>query len=111
MSTTSPTTPLTRFFTADKMIPSRAANTLGSQMVRSMLARMMYRARRVQVPSSVREDVKVLERDGLLVLPNFLPQATFEDVVRRTSEFCERERERVRRGGDRIRDPARAARP
>jgi hypothetical protein len=89
-------TPLTRFFTADKTITSRAANTLGSQVVRSMLARMVYRARRVPVPAFVQEDVKALERDGMLMVPNFLPQATFDEVLQRTNEFCEQERERVR---------------
>jgi hypothetical protein len=96
MQTTSNATSLTRFFTADKTIQSRAANTLGSQMVRAMLARMMYHARRVPVPASVQEDVKVLERDGLLVLPNFFPQAAFQDLRQRATELCEQERERVR---------------
>ena len=57
-----------------------------------MLARMIYRARRPHTPASVRDEVKTLERDGLLVIPDFLPESTFEQVAQRAAAFFERER-------------------
>src|SRR5262245_32760369 len=88
--------PIARFFSADKTIHSSGVNRLGSQVARTIMARMLYRPRRwqEQVPEPVHEDVRELEQEGLLVIPDFLPQSTFEQVVQRATAFWERERTR-----------------
>ena len=86
---------ITRFFTADKTIRSRTANVLGSQVARTALARMVYRARQPHTPPAVDEYVTALERDGLVTIPNFLPEATFEQVARRAEALWNRERART----------------
>ncbi|HEY1598573.1 MAG TPA: phytanoyl-CoA dioxygenase family protein [Pirellulales bacterium] len=89
---------LTRFFSADKTIPSRTMNRLGAQVARTVMARMMHkmRAPRAHVDTSVRDDVETLERDGLLIIPNFLPTATVDDLRRRAEEIWSREQKNIK---------------
>ena len=89
---------LTRFFSADKTVPSRAMNRLGAQVARTVMARMMHkmRAPRVHVDASVREEVATLERDGLLIIPNFLPTETVDDLRECAEVIWGREQENVK---------------
>ena len=86
----------TRFFSADKTLPSRAMNRMGTQLARMVLARMMHNLRPARVDPSVAEHVATLERDGMLMIPDFLPLPAFEALRRSTEELCAREQAKVK---------------
>src|SRR5437879_1652802 len=91
---TSPRT-LIRVFSSDKVVPSRAMNRMGAQVARTVLARMLHNLRPVSVDPSIRDEVATLRREGMVMIPDFLPQRTFEEVRRRSEELLERERSLV----------------
>ena len=84
---------ITRVFTADKTVKSPGMNRLGVQVAHMVLARMVYRPA-PRIDASVRDDVATLQRDGMLVIPNFLPESTFLQVRDRAAEVFERNRDR-----------------
>jgi hypothetical protein len=87
-----------RFFSADKTVPSPVMNRLGAQVARTVIARMMYsmRAPRQPLPPDVREHLTTLERDGLVVIPNFLSPETIDSLRSRAEELWEREKSKVK---------------
>ena len=62
----------------EKVVSSPLLNRLGVQLVRSALAHGLYRVRPRPVPDEVRREVDALRRDGVVVLPGFLPEDQFE---------------------------------
>jgi hypothetical protein len=82
-----------RFFSADKTVPSPIMNRLGAQVARTLLARMMHsmRATRAQIAPIVSDHIKTLERDGIVVIPNFLPTETIDDLRRRAEAIWEQD--------------------
>jgi hypothetical protein len=69
-----------RIFSADKMINSPYLNILGAQVLRTVAARLNYRRKRKQVPNEIKEAIGVLESDGVVILPNFLPANQFKSI-------------------------------
>jgi hypothetical protein len=61
-----------------KIVPNPTLNRLGLQVVRSTLSHGMYNLRPHTVPGDVKTEVDTLRRDGILILPNFLPQDAFD---------------------------------
>ena len=82
-------------FSNSKTIERPRANKLGLQLARTTLARMVYRSRVPHTPLSVREEVRTLQREGLLIIPNFLPQPTFKHVAGRAAALWDREQSRI----------------
>lgn len=78
----SPLRPLTRVFSGDKALDSPVLNRLGVQVMRAVLARAVYNARRAAVDDSIREQVDTLYRDGMVKIPDFLPPEQFENIQR-----------------------------
>lgn len=70
---------LKRIFSRDKTIESRLLNVLGVQVARTLMARAVYRLRPSLHPEHAGE-LEILRRDGLLVIPDFLPAEVFEQV-------------------------------
>jgi hypothetical protein len=71
------TTPIARLFTKDKIVESRVLNALGAQPFRVCAARaahLMRNARRDGIVAAALADV---ERDGIAVIPDFLPAERF----------------------------------
>jgi Phytanoyl-CoA dioxygenase (PhyH) len=89
---------VTRFFSADKTVPSRTMNRMGAQVARTVLARVMHnlRAPRVSVDPSVRDHVATLERDGLLVIPNFVSDSVVDELKQQAEEIWQREQSKVK---------------
>jgi len=73
-------------------------NRLGAQVARTVIARMMHtmRAPRVHLDSTIKEHIATLERDGVVVIPNFLPDATIDDMRRRAEEIWQQNEEKVK---------------
>ena len=73
---------VSRIFSADKMVRSKTLNLLGVQVFRAVAARTLYN----RVPASIEDDLSEkcdeLEREGLLVWPDFLPSHEFESILR-----------------------------
>lgn len=87
-----------RFFSGDKTVESPVMNRLGAQVARTVIARMMHsmRAPRTQVAPIVRDYVDTLERDGIVVIPNFLPDDVIDDLRARANKICDEERARIK---------------
>lgn len=76
---TPPTTSLWRQIMSDaKLVPNPTLNRLGLQVMRSTLSHGLYNLRPYPVPADVKSEVDMLRRDGILILPNFLPQPDFD---------------------------------
>jgi hypothetical protein len=76
----SPLRPLGRVFSGDKVIDNTLLNLLGAQVARTVAARMIYSLRSVKVDPSVAAQVAEFQREGVVVLPGFLPPDRFEGV-------------------------------
>jgi hypothetical protein len=55
-------------------------NTLGLQVGRTLGKHLSWRLRGCKVPSELARQARVLERDGILVMPDFLPKENFTRV-------------------------------
>jgi len=64
-------------FSDRKVINSRLLNLLGLQALRALGARLAHRNRRIEVAPAVRNQVKKLEVDGIVVWADFLPEEQF----------------------------------
>jgi len=69
--------PLARVLTKDKTIRSRPLNRLGIQVFRAATARLLYLARPYPVDPQVAGTISDLHRDGMAMVPDFLPAETF----------------------------------
>lgn len=76
-----PLRPLVRMLSGDKTIDSRVLNLLGAQVLRSLLARSMYRMRSIPVDPELQPLADELLRNGLVLVPNFLNDELFARVV------------------------------
>lgn len=76
-----PLRPVVRMLSGDKTVESRVLNLLGAQVLRSLLARSMYRMRSVSVDSDVQPLADELLRDGIVLIPNFLDSELFAKAV------------------------------
>lgn len=72
--------PLTRIFTATKTVDNKLLNRLGLQSLRSVAARSIHHLLPAITDAAVKETIDELEREGLVILPNFLPSDLFELV-------------------------------
>jgi len=72
--------PVGRLFSHDKLIESRVLNMMGAQVLRTLVARVAYNIRHVAVSEAVVKEVADLRREGMVVLPDFLPPDRFERV-------------------------------
>lgn len=72
--------PVGRLFSRDKVIDSRVLNLMGAQVFRTLVARFAYNTRHVTVTEAVAKEVAELRREGMVVLPDFLPPDRFERV-------------------------------
>ena len=72
--------PLVRSITHDKLVNSSLLNRLGMQVFRTIAAKALYKVRPAKVDTSVRQQVTELQREGMIVIPNFLPEEVFEGV-------------------------------
>lgn len=62
-------------------------NLIGLQAARTLKDRAAWHLRRFNEPDYIREQLKILQRDGLLVIQDFLPQNDFEDLERELAEI------------------------
>lgn len=73
---------LSRVLSGDKVIHSKPLNVLGAQVLRALAARAVYTVRPARTDDAVRSAVDELNREGLLLLPDFLSPDHLEGVVR-----------------------------
>jgi Phytanoyl-CoA dioxygenase (PhyH) len=69
--------PLVQTFTGAKLIKSRFLNRLGLQVARTYGARWLYNLRPSPVDPSIRNYLRQLRHDGMVVIENFFPDAEF----------------------------------
>lgn len=70
---------LTKIFSRQKTVDSKLLNVLGIQVARTLMARAIYNMRpRLHAQWAVEHNI--LRRDGVLVIPNFLPRQVFEPL-------------------------------
>ena len=72
--------PVGRLFSRDKVLDSTVLNLMGAQVFRALVARLAYKIRHPAVPDAVADRVAELNRDGIVVLRDFLPPEQFERV-------------------------------
>ena len=66
----------------NKVVDSKLLNLLGVQVQRTLAARLIYNTRRVSVDKAVKDKVDEIRREGIVLLPDFLPPDHFEGVRR-----------------------------
>jgi Phytanoyl-CoA dioxygenase (PhyH) len=71
------TTVLNKIFSDEKIIASRPLNLMGVQVLRAVGARLVHRARRIDDVPGVEDKVRLVERDGMVRWPDFLPPDQF----------------------------------
>lgn len=76
-----------RVFSGDKVVESQLLNMLGAQVFRTIAARSIYHARPVAVGEDVQDKLATLERDGIVIWPDFLSSKHFEHVRRECFEL------------------------
>ena len=69
-------------FSGRKIIESKTLNFFGLQVQRIIAARLIYNFRSVSGEEDVKDEVGEIIREGILMLPNFLPPDHFESVRR-----------------------------
>ena len=67
-------------FVFDKFIPSVTLNTLGIQVLRVAIAQTIHKIRPAEKLDRVKDYLDVLEEEGVVVIPNFLPKEKFQEV-------------------------------
>jgi hypothetical protein len=70
---------LAEIFSAKKTVDSPLLNRLGAQVLRTVVARAIYKSMPALSAGS-EEPLRVLQRDGVLVWPNFLTSDNFQEV-------------------------------
>lgn len=81
---------LRSFFSGDKMVESHPVNLCGGQVLRTVTARLLHTRRIATVPEPMQPRVAELERKGLYIWEDFLPQALFERVAKEFDEAMSR---------------------
>ncbi len=81
--------PLKRMFSGDKTLESPVLNRMGAQVIRAVMARALYNARRTAADEAIRDHVETLSRDGMLMIPNFLGEEQFDKVRREAAVLLE----------------------
>jgi hypothetical protein len=66
-----------RVFSGAKTVDSPTLNAVGVQPARMVVARALYRARRAPHDDALGEHLAVLRREGIVVIPDFLPPERF----------------------------------
>lgn len=72
--------PLLDIFSSKKMIRNRFINRLGTQPFRIWLAEKRYRLRPKYLAKDIAPFIDNLQKEGIVVIPNFLPQELFEKL-------------------------------
>jgi len=86
-----------RVFSGDKVVESQFLNTIGAQVFRTIAARSIYNMRPVKVSVDVQEKLEILDRDGIVVWPDFLEPGQFEGVRRECFALVPNHREVLNR--------------
>src|SRR4051812_14094130 len=66
-----------KVFTGAKTVDSATLNAAGVQPARMVIARALYRARRAPHEDAVGDHLAVLRREGIVVIPDFVPADRF----------------------------------
>ena len=74
------TTILNKIFSDEKIIASRPLNLMGVQVLRAVGARLVHRARRIDDLPGVEDKVRLVEREGMVLWPDFLPPDQFNEL-------------------------------
>lgn len=79
--------PLRQIFSGVKRVDNGVLNRLGVQVFRALAARFLYNLRSVPVEFGLKEKVEELRREGILILPDFLPADQFERLRQEYLQF------------------------
>jgi hypothetical protein len=71
---------LNKIFSGEKIIASRPLNLMGVQVLRTVGARLVHRMRGNDVVPGVEDKVRLVERDGMVLWPDFLPPDQFNEL-------------------------------
>jgi hypothetical protein len=88
---------LGRVFSGDKVVQSQFLNTIGAQVFRTIAARSIYNMRPVKVGADVQDKLETLDRDGMVVWPDFLAPEHFEGIRRECFALVPKHREVLNR--------------
>ncbi len=69
-----------RVLSASKIIDSKLLNVLGVQVIRTVAAKTIHRMRRFPVPNELRDQVKAIRKEGIVVIKDFLSEEQFTDL-------------------------------
>lgn len=92
--------PLLNLFSTKKMIRNSFLNRLGAQSFRIWLADKRYSLRPKHLNTKVAPYIKVLQSEGVVVIPDFLPPQIFEKLEKECHNALENEKlSRIRQDG------------
>ena len=78
-----------RLFSKHKNIDSKLLNLLGFQIIRYLIARALYVLRPFPVDKTLKQHVKDLRRDGMLAIPDFMPEKAFQELKKEYHQLIE----------------------
>jgi len=67
-------------FSGDKFIHNSLLNFFGLHVFRIILAHIFYNIRTILISSKLSEEQKILRKDGIIIIKNFLPNEKFEGL-------------------------------
>jgi hypothetical protein len=67
-------------FSGQKIIRNTFLNLIGLQVFRILLSRFLYSIRSMLIFSELTEDQKILRKDGIIIIKNFLPDEKFQGI-------------------------------
>jgi hypothetical protein len=81
--------PLRQVVSGDKTVDSKLLNLLGVQVHRTLVSRLIYNLRQVDVDQAVHDRVDELRREGIVLWPNFLQPDHLEGIWRECAPIFE----------------------
>ncbi len=92
--------PILDIFSNKKLIKNNFINRLGTQPFRIWLADKRYALRSKFLDESIKGHIETLQKDGVVVIENFLPQEVFDQLEKECKEALKKEgRSRRRQDG------------
>ncbi|MEM9544439.1 MAG: phytanoyl-CoA dioxygenase family protein [Bacteroidota bacterium] len=92
--------PLLNIFSSKKMIRNTILNRIGIQLFRVWLADKRYKIRSKHLKDSIRQYIEELDREGIVVIPDFLPSNEFAQLEKECLHALENvELSRIREDG------------
>ena len=72
---------ITKFFSSEKLLKNSLLNLCGIHLLRIFIARFIYYIRQIQIPKHLSYQKKRLNKDGYILIENFLNNNDFSKIL------------------------------